>query len=172
MTTEPDLSPSPWQDGVPYVLWRAQQAVHGRAQEALDGLGVTVTQLGLAVHLDELGLMSASDLSRRFHITPQSVTTALNRLEQLGWVRRRPHPVHKRVIWYELSETGLAGVADGRTRMAAVGAAIGEILGKSAEAALVGELRRIVTALDGEDPPAEPMWPVPGMTGPGPRGTG
>lgn len=141
-----------WQDRLPHVLWRAQQAVHRHIQTALDGLGVTVTQLGLAVHLDELGLVSASDLSRRFHITPQSVTTALAQLERIGWVRRLPHPAHKRVILHELTETGLAGVADGRARMAAIDGAFTEILGDEGRDEVVGRLRTLIVALEGRTP--------------------
>ncbi|MEV6482098.1 MarR family winged helix-turn-helix transcriptional regulator [Streptomyces sp. NPDC051576] len=160
MSSAMDSTGSAWQDGLPYVLWRTQQAVHGRLQGALDGLGVTVTQLGLAVHIDELGLMSASDLSRRFHITPQSATTALAQLERAGWVRRLPHPVHKRVILHELTEAGLAGVADGRARIAAIDGALAEILGGGGKDEIIGQLRKVLVALEGEDPAYEAMWPV------------
>ena len=156
---------SSWEEGLPHVLWRLQQAVHSRVQEALDGLGVTVTQLGLAVHLDELGLLSASDLSRRFRITPQSVTTALGRLESLGWVRRLPHPVHRRVILYELTERGLAGVADGRARRARVDQELGAVLRDTGltdrdQEELTSRLRALTVALDGDAAQYEAMWPV------------
>ncbi|EPD63994.1 MarR family winged helix-turn-helix transcriptional regulator [Streptomyces sp. HGB0020] len=152
-----------WQDGFPHVLWRAQQAVHRHTQSAIDGLGVTLTQLGLAVHLDELGLMSASDLARIFRLTPQSVTTALAQLERLGWVRRLPHPVHKRVVLHELTETGLAGVADGRARIAHADSALSEILGEE-RAAAIETLRRLTVALEGETPSQPSPWPVPRST--------
>ncbi|MFI5891084.1 MarR family winged helix-turn-helix transcriptional regulator [Actinoplanes sp. NPDC051513] len=149
-----------WQDGLPYVLYRAQQAVHRQAQDALEGLGVTLTQLGLAVHLDELGLMSASDLARRFHLTPQSVTTALGQLERAGWVRRLPHPVHRRVVLHELTETGLAGVADGRARMAELDSLLAGVLPGGGRDELVGRLRGLTVALEGEDPDYATAWPV------------
>jgi DNA-binding MarR family transcriptional regulator len=149
-----------WQDGLPHVLWRAQQVVHGRLQSALDGLAVTVTQLGLAVHLDELGLMSASDLSRRYHITPQSATAALGQLEHIGWVRRLPHPVHKRVVLHELTETGLAGVANGRARIAEIDGAFTEILGDEGRGEAIGQLQKLIVALEGEDPAYAGTWPV------------
>ncbi|WP_433379654.1 MarR family winged helix-turn-helix transcriptional regulator [Actinoplanes sp. CA-142083] len=149
-----------WQDGLPYVLYRAQQAVHRQAQDALDGLGVTVTQLGLAVHLDELGLMSASDLARRFHMTPQSVTTALAHLEKFGWARRLPHPVHRRVILHELTETGLAGVADGRARMAEVDRLLDEALPDGAHDEMIARLRELTVSLEGEEPEYLGAWPV------------
>ncbi|WP_416956898.1 MarR family winged helix-turn-helix transcriptional regulator [Streptomyces sp. Agncl-13] len=160
MSSAKDSTGPAWQDGLPHVLWRTQQAVHSRLQSALDELDVTVTQLGLAVHLDELGLMSASDLSRLFHITPQSATTALAQLERVGWVRRLPHPVHKRVILHELTEAGLAGVADGRARIAAIDSALAGILGDGGKDEIIGQLRKLLVTLEGEDQTYAGMWPV------------
>jgi DNA-binding MarR family transcriptional regulator len=156
---------STWQDALPYALWRAQQAVHRRMQSTLDGLGVTPTQLGLAVHLDELGPLSASDLARAFRLTPQSVTTALTQLERLGWVRRLPHPVHKRVILNELTAEGLAGITDGRERVAGIDSDFVDILGSEERGEVVARLRELTVALEGEDPPPGALWPVSGGAG-------
>ncbi|WP_067899618.1 MarR family winged helix-turn-helix transcriptional regulator [Nocardia vaccinii] len=149
-----------WDDELTHVLWRAQNAAHRRVHEALDDLDVTATQLGLAVHLDQLGPLSAADLSRRFHIAPQSIGTALNRLEKLDWVRRRTHPVHGRVVLYELTETGLAGVARGREAMATTNADITSGLTDDEVDTLIGLLRRITTGIDGPDFPVVSAWPV------------
>ena len=153
-------SPSAWLDGLPYRLWRANQAVHRQVVAAIEDLGVTVTQLGITVHLDELGHMSASDLARLFRLTPQSVTTALGHLETLGWVRRLPHPVHKRVIWYEVTPRGLEAAAEGRARVALVNAEVDAILGNQ-RAGLNAALTTISVSFDDELPTGT-MWPVPG----------
>ncbi|MFE7979014.1 MarR family winged helix-turn-helix transcriptional regulator [Streptomyces shenzhenensis] len=149
-----------WDDAFTHVLWRAQNAVHRRVQEALDELGVTVTQLGLAVHLDQLGPLSAADLSRGFHIAPQSVGTALNRLEKVDWVRRRTHPVHGRVVLYELTATGLAGVARGRQVMAATNAGVTADLSVAETAQLIELLRKVTVGIDGAQGPMMSAWPV------------
>jgi DNA-binding MarR family transcriptional regulator len=159
MAADATESPSAWLAGVPYRLWRADQAVHRKVVAAIEDLGVTVTQLGITVHLDELGHMSASDLARLFRLTPQSVTTALGHLENLGWVRRLPHPVHKRVIWYEVTSKGLDAAAEGRARVAAVNAEIDAILG-DARPGLDKALATISRLLDDELPTGT-MWPVP-----------
>lgn len=151
-----------WTDGLPYALFRANQAVHRRLLDAIQDLGVTITQLGLAVHLDELGHMSGSDLARRFRLTPQSISTALARLESLGWVTRVPHPVHKRVIWYEVTAKGLEGVHEGRRRLAAVHAELESLLGREVMRNAIADLSTMTLALDGPDTPAEPLWPVDG----------
>jgi DNA-binding MarR family transcriptional regulator len=151
---------TPWDDELTHVLWRAQNAVHRSVQEALGDLGVTATQLGLAVHLEQLGPLSAADLSRGFHIAPQSVGTALSRLERLGWVRRRTHPVHGRVMLYELTETGAEGTSTGRTAMTATNASVTADLSETEVATLTALLRRITASIDGPDVPVRSAWPV------------
>ena len=149
-----------WTDGLPYALYRANQAVHRLLVDAIEGMGVTITQLGLAVHLDELGHMSASDLARRFRITPQSVSTALGHLERLGWVTRFPHPVHKKVIWYEVTPEGLAHVKEGRERLARLHTELSALVGRDEMAAAIDDLHRITETIDGPEAPAGPLWPL------------
>lgn len=151
--------PSEWLGGIPYRLWRANQALHRRVVEAIDDLGLTVTQLGILVHLDELGHMSASDLARLFRLTPQSTTTALNRLEASEWVVRVPHPIHRRVIWYEVTPDGLTVADEGRARVAAVNREVEVALGDLDRTALSAALSIITTTFD-TDVPTGTMWPV------------
>ena len=154
-----DEVPSQWLGGLPYRIWRANQSLHRLVVDAIDDLGVTVTQLGITVHLDELGHMSASDLARLFRLTPQSTTTALNRLESLGWVQRVPHPIHKRVIWYEVTPKGIEMADAGRTRVAAVNREVMALLGDVDLEALSSALAAISAAYD-EDLPVGTMWPA------------
>lgn len=149
-----------WDDEFTHVLWRAQNAVHRQVQDALDDLGVTATQLGLAVHLGRLGPLSAADLSRGFHIAPQSVGTALGRLEKLGWVSRGTHPVHGRIVLYDLTDTGRKATARGRAAMARVNAEVTGPLSAQEVEALSTLLRRVTTGIDGPDLPIRPAWPV------------
>ncbi|SFR89521.1 DNA-binding transcriptional regulator, MarR family [Microbacterium sp. cf046] len=162
MPTDPTEAASAWLDGTPYRLWRANQALHRRVVEAIEDLGVTVTQLGITVHLDELGHMSASDLARLFRLTPQSVTTALGHLEGLGWVRRVPHPVHKRVIWYEVTTNGLDAAKEGRARVAQVNAEVDALLADFDRGSFK-EALTLIAVMD-DDLPAGTMWPVQGRS--------
>lgn len=148
-----------WGDSLPHLIWRAQNAVHRGAQAAVEDLGVTVTQLGMAVHLDELGPLSASDLARGFRITPQSVTTALSRLEHIGWITRTPHPVHGRVILNTLTDAGRRGVREGRARMASLHAELEQALVEAEATGLRSDLRRLLSALEPEARPVEASWP-------------
>ena len=157
----PDTAPA-WDDEFTHVLWRAQNAVHRQVQDALEALGVTATQLGLAVHLDDLGPLSAADLSRGFRIAPQSIGTALGRLEELGWVERRKLPANKRVVLYELTEVGAAGTARGRRAMRGTNSAVTEVLTPAETQTLVELLRRVTAGIEGPDVPLTSTWALPG----------
>jgi DNA-binding MarR family transcriptional regulator len=159
-TTSRDPEGFSWEDGLPYLLWRSQNAVHRCLQDAIKDLGVTVTQLGLAVHLHKLGPLSASDLARGIHITPQSVATALARLDKIGWVDRQPHPVHGRVVLFNISERGLEGVREGSARMAAVTERVTGVMSDGGAETVIRELRRILLELEGSDRPMELLWPI------------
>ncbi|MFV0373676.1 MarR family winged helix-turn-helix transcriptional regulator [Microbacterium sp.] len=151
---------SSWTTGIPYRLWHVNQAVHRRVESAIAELGVTVTQLGIAVHLDDFGHLSASDLARMFRLTPQSTTLALGRLEKGGYVERVPHPTHKRVIWYELTRAGVDLADRGRTRVAAVDEELATVLGAEASAVVDAALTALERAAD-EEVARQTMWPVP-----------
>lgn len=115
-----------WTDGLPYALFRANQSVHRILLEAVDSLEVTINQLGIAVHIDELGELTGADLARHLSITPQSAATALNRLESLGWIERRQHPVNRRVVLYGITEHGSARADAGQPEICfSVGAVTG-----------------------------------------------
>jgi len=153
--------PRPWQEGLPFLLWRAQLAVHRSLQDSITDLGVTMTQLGLAVHLFELGPLSASDLSRGYRITPQSVTTNLTQLERIEWITRRPHPVHGRIVLNILTDAGRAGVTAGRTRIADATRELEALLGAADADTVVASLKKIMVSIDGEDPKVGLLWPLP-----------
>lgn len=128
--------------------------------ERLSDLGVTITQLGIAVHLDQLGHLSGSDLARHVAITPQAAATALGNLEKLTWVERVPHPVHKRVIWYRLTELGETKVREGRARIARFHEELKETLGAELVAETTRELTSINEQLLGPQPMTGTLWPV------------
>lgn len=151
----------PWQNSLSFTLWRAQTAVHRRLQESLGDLGVTMTQLGLAVHLHEIGPLSASDLSRGYRITPQSVTTNLAQLERHGWISRRPHPTHGRVVLNELTSVGVEGVLIGRDRVLRTTREIEGLLPPGTGPDIISALRDVFIALDGGETPTGLLWPIP-----------
>ncbi|MEU6258554.1 MarR family transcriptional regulator [Streptomyces sp. NPDC047043] len=139
----------PWNRTLNHALWRATQAISRNLNGALEQLGVTITQLGMMVTLEQRGPCSAADLARGHHITPQSVNTALNHLDQLAWITRSPHPVNKRIVLIDVTDRGRDGIAEGKRLVASVTAPATEALG-GAEAVdrLTWSLDQITEALN------------------------
>lgn len=159
MPSETYAEPAPWREGLPHMLWRAHTAAQRRLQEALEGLGVTNTQLGLAALIQDYGPLSAADLARALHLSPQSVTTAMNQLVERGWLTRRPHPVHKRVVLFELTPAGTGSVGEGRLLAAKLSDRMNSALEGEDSAVFLSQLRRVVVELEGGDLPVAPLWP-------------
>jgi DNA-binding MarR family transcriptional regulator len=89
-----------------YRVWRAENALSRILDEALRPLGMSVAQCAVLFHLDLHGTLSAADLSRLIHVTPQGIASTVRRLAQSGWIDRRPHPIHGRIILLALTENG------------------------------------------------------------------
>jgi DNA-binding MarR family transcriptional regulator len=95
-----------------YRVWRAENALSRMFDEALRPLGVSVAQCAVLFHLDLHGALSAADLSRLIHVTPQGIASTVRRLAQSGWIDRRPHPVHGRIVLLGVTENGRRVLGD------------------------------------------------------------
>jgi DNA-binding MarR family transcriptional regulator len=89
-----------------YRVWHAENALSYALDEALRPLGTSVAQCSVLFHLDLHGSLSAADLSRLIHVTPQGIASTVRRLADAGWIDRRPHPVHGRIVLLALTEDG------------------------------------------------------------------
>ena len=99
---------------------------------ALEPFDLTPAQFGALVHTGREPGVSAAELARRVHLTPQSVQTALRPLLERDWVQRRPHPVHRRVLGNFLTPEGLT-------------------ITERASAAVTDADAQLVAALDGDE---------------------
>ncbi|MBL8928154.1 MAG: MarR family transcriptional regulator [Pseudonocardia sp.] len=89
------------------LVHRFTQGLDGHVRLVADRLGLTPTQV---VALRELtDPITARELAGRMSCEPSNVTFVLDRLEQQGLVRRRPHPTDRRAKQIVLT-------ADGRAR--------------------------------------------------------
>jgi len=97
-----------------------------RAALASDA-GISATDLDALEHLEADGPLTQRQLGDRLSLTSGAVTMLVDRLEDAGWVRRRPHPSDRRYVLVELS-----GQAIERTpaRLAAYHTRIRAIAGK------------------------------------------
>ena len=98
-----------------YQLKRAQHALRLEMDAELRDLGLTTPQYSaLSVLGDEPGLSGAA-LAQRCFVTSQTMNQILVKLESVGFVERRPHPEHGRILSAYLTKKGTKRVskADG-----------------------------------------------------------
>src|SRR5829696_9019025 len=89
-----------------YRVWHAENALSYALDEALRPLGTSVAQCSVLFQLDLHGSLSAADLSRLIHVTPQGIASTVRRLVDARWIDRRPHSVHGRIVLLDLTEDG------------------------------------------------------------------
>jgi DNA-binding MarR family transcriptional regulator len=97
VTTEPRLS---------YLIGRLDRVLRRRLAAAVEPTGLSLpAYVALSVLRSHDGLSNAQ-LARRSLVTPQSMSEAITQLVERGYVRRRAHPEHGRVIRTELTAAG------------------------------------------------------------------
>ena len=84
-------------------LRRLSTAIDGLDQRAALGLGVNRTDLRLLDLLAQGGPQSPAQLGRAQGLSSGGMTVAIDRLSQLGYVTRRPHPKDRRSLLVELT---------------------------------------------------------------------
>jgi DNA-binding MarR family transcriptional regulator len=89
-----------------YRVWRAENSLSRVLEEALRPAGLSVAQCAVLFHLDLHGSLSAADLSRLIQVTPQGIASTVGHLVARGWIDRRPHPIHGRVVLLTLNTQG------------------------------------------------------------------
>ncbi len=75
---------------------------------AASGYPINLSQFLVLRKLDVIGPMSAIDLARAIDHNPGAMTRLLDRLEQMGYLRRTPHAEDRRTLRIELTDAGLA----------------------------------------------------------------
>jgi DNA-binding MarR family transcriptional regulator len=97
-----------------------------RAAVASDA-GISATDLDALEHLEADGPLTQRQLGDRLSLTSGAMTMLVDRLEDAGWVRRRPHPSDRRYVLVELTEQAIERTPD---RLAAYHARIKTIADK------------------------------------------
>jgi DNA-binding MarR family transcriptional regulator len=78
------------------------------AREACQRVGVTATQLNVLKLLEEIGVLSLSELSRRLAAQNSTVTGIVDRMVQAGLVVREQSAEDRRVWRIRMTDKGLA----------------------------------------------------------------
>jgi DNA-binding MarR family transcriptional regulator len=96
------------------VSWRREMA---------SATGVGVSQAQILLHLVRDGSQRVSQIAASQGVSGASATGLISRMEESGWVRRRPDPTDGRAVLVEVTEPGrrvLDEVAAARTRLLAM----------------------------------------------------
>jgi DNA-binding MarR family transcriptional regulator len=99
-----------------YLLRQAQGASRLTLERALADLGVTPPQFAVLTMLKAYPGLSGADLARVALLTPQTVGVIISNLERDGAIRKKPHPVHGRVLQWTLTRRGQALLGKCRAR--------------------------------------------------------
>ncbi|MDQ3945542.1 MAG: MarR family transcriptional regulator [Actinomycetota bacterium] len=84
---------------------RMYQTAVDRFDEVVVGLlGINRTDGRCLDILDQRGSMTAGELARECGLTTGAMTTLLDRLERLGYLRRVPHPTDRRRVVVEMTD--------------------------------------------------------------------
>src|SRR5207244_13232142 len=89
-SSDAPVPPSLWT-----ALWRASRTVEEHARRRIEGLGICPSDYGILAALVATGPMAVSALGKRVLLTSGSMTTAIDRLEQKGLVRRKDDPADR-----------------------------------------------------------------------------
>jgi DNA-binding MarR family transcriptional regulator len=92
--------------------------------------------------------LSGADLARVALLTPQTVGVIIRNLERNGAIRKVPHPVHGRVLQWNLTRHGETLLDKCRHRAANVERKLAAGLDAGAEATIRRWLARIATDLN------------------------
>ena len=110
--SDPTQSPSPHSPAVNICLLVRQLRdglAHRLEQDlAASGYPINLSQFLVLRKLDVLGPMSAIDLARTIDHNPGAMTRLLDRLEEMGYLRRTPHADDRRTLRIELTDAGHA----------------------------------------------------------------
>ena len=89
-------------------LMRAQQIVLARVDGVLRPLDLTFARYELLMILlfSRSGSLPLNKLGNRLQVHPTSVTSAVDRLETQGLVRRQPHPTDRRTTLAQITAAG------------------------------------------------------------------
>ena len=93
--------------GIAYAIARLQQRILAGVTERVAPHGLTTLQFTTLSVLNRHGSpLSTSQLARRAFMTPQSMSEVIHALEGKGYIKRDPHPNHRRTLPATLTPEG------------------------------------------------------------------
>lgn len=134
---------------VGYELKRVQHALRMGMDEALGEVGMTTPQYAAMSALEEEPGLSGARLARRCFVTPQTMNQILAKLESAGFVERRAHPEHGRILQAYLTERSKGPLLEAHRAVGAVEKRMLAGWDEEERLALLDVLRRCRESLEG-----------------------
>jgi DNA-binding MarR family transcriptional regulator len=113
-----------WDDAAPGMeavtsVMRAHQIMLGRIDEQLRDLDLTFAryEVLMLLHFSSRGSLPLKVIGSRLQVHPTSVTSAIDRLEDQGLVRRDPHPTDRRTKLAVLTGAGQQRALEAPSRL-------------------------------------------------------
>ena len=107
-----------------YLLRQASNATRQGLERELEDLGVTQPQFLVMTMINAYPGISGAEVARLAMLTPQTISLIVANLERDGRLTRSLSPVHGRIQRMELTNAGLALLAECRTRAARLDAGL------------------------------------------------
>jgi DNA-binding MarR family transcriptional regulator len=148
MSEQQSLNPEFTGSGQPvgYLLMRVHRALRATVDDTLRPHGFTMPQVAVLFALGRKTGLSTAELARLAFVTPQAMGEVLAGLEAKGFVVRRAHDSHGRILPAELTTAGIEArnlchdvlVSAEKHMLADLSADERHLLGQSLERCLVG----------------------------------
>ncbi len=95
------------------VFWKAWRAMEEVDRRSISKLGIgCFSDFVVLEALLHKGAMPVKDLGRKAGLTSGSITTAVQRLEKQGWIRREKNPADSRFSLISLTPEGTGLISD------------------------------------------------------------
>jgi DNA-binding MarR family transcriptional regulator len=88
------------------LLWAVDHALHSRSRRMAEERGITGPQRLVLRFVGRFPGIPPGDLARLLHLHPSTLTGILQRLEEHGWIARRPDPRDRRRALIGLTRSG------------------------------------------------------------------
>jgi DNA-binding MarR family transcriptional regulator len=121
-------------------------AVHNRTNARMSGSGLSLARFRVLSELRSTNRMRMNELSSALGVVPRTVTTIIDSLETEGLLVRLPDPADRRATLLEITQDGLAQLAQLHTTHEATAAEVFDVLTAAEKRQLVKLLRRLQAA--------------------------
>jgi MarR family 2-MHQ and catechol resistance regulon transcriptional repressor len=125
------------------VLWKAYAALQRHADSSIAELGLGLSDFGVLESLLHKGPLPVNTIGAKVNLTSGSISVAVDRLENRGWVERMNHPDDRRTRLVRLTPEGREIIERAFTRHAGAMEVAASGLSKRERAEAIALLKKL-----------------------------